>query len=247
MDISAALGRCLAYLGSHSEITPEIVPFRNQERMSVAISRETGSGAIRIAETLAKYLQTQAPCACGGRPWTVFDKTLIDTILDDQHLPKRLARFLPEERVSAIRDTVDEILGLHPPSWVIIRESAETILRLAELGKVILVGRGATVITKHMPFVLRVRLVGSLERRIARVQEMEHLTRPEAAAYIRRSDRGRLGYAKEYFHKDLRDALLHDVTINTDQFSENDVAQLIGKAMMQRLPNLQPETLNHAV
>jgi diguanylate cyclase (GGDEF)-like protein len=45
--------------------------------------------------------------------------------------------------MSEITDTLDELLGLHPPAWTLVRQMTETILHLAEMGNVILVGRGA--------------------------------------------------------------------------------------------------------
>ncbi len=232
MKSEDAFGQCLTYLASQSKIGPELVPTHNSSRMAVAISRQTGSDAIRVAEKLADYLQAQTPA--DERPWTVFDKDLITKVLEDQHLPARLAKFLPEDRVSYINDTVDEILGLHPPSWVVVRQSTETILRLAELGNVILVGRGANAITSRLPNVLRVRLVGSLEQRILRVQAMEHLTYAEALLFIRRRDRGRARYVKTYFHRDIADVLLYDLTINTDHLAADEVVRLIGDPVLRR-------------
>lgn len=181
---------------------------------------------------MADYLQTHGPTS--ERPWTVFNKELLTRILEDQHLPARLAKFLPEDRVNAISDAVDEILGLHPPSWLIVHQSAETILRLAELGNAILVGRGAGVIAGRLPHVLRVRLVGSLDLRVACIQESEHLDHATAWSFVRRHDRGRAGYVKNYFHQDVTDELLHDLTINTDRLSQEEVVRLIGDALLHR-------------
>jgi cytidylate kinase len=201
--------------------------------MSVAISRQAGSGAIRIAEELAAYLQSFTPAE--ERPWTVFDRNLVAKVLEDHHLPARLAKFLPEDKVSAISDMVDEILGMHPSSWVMVRQVTETMLRLVELGNVILVGRGANTIVSRLPHVLRVRLVGSLDRRVARVEESEHLNPKEALAFIRRTDRGRAAYVRKYLRQDIADVLLYDLIINTDRFSLDEVVHQIGDVVLRRL------------
>ncbi len=72
-------------------------------------------------------------------------------MLEDHDLPAHLAKLLPEDKIAAINEMVDEILGLHPPSWPIVHQSIETILRLAEMGNVILVGRGAPAVTRRLP------------------------------------------------------------------------------------------------
>ncbi len=233
MNIDDGFARCLAYLGSQSQLVKVPVPIQQVSRMAVAISRQTGAGALGIAQRLAVYLQAaQEP---GEPPWTVFDKNLIDKVLEDQQLPARLAKFLPEDRINAINDIADEILGLHPPSWLIIHQATGTILRLAEMGNVILLGRGAGLITGRLPNVLRVRMVGSLEQRVARVQEAEHLNREAALAFVRRNDRGRARYVRKYLHQDVADVLRYDLTLNTDQFSEDEAAHTIGEIVLSRL------------
>ena len=61
-------------------------------RRAVTISRQAGCGALVVAEKLAHYLQEHSPKdEC---PWTVFDRNLMDKVLEDHNLPVRLARFL---------------------------------------------------------------------------------------------------------------------------------------------------------
>ena len=80
----------------------------------------------------------------------------MEKVLEDHSLPNRLARFMPEDRISEISDTMDELFGLHPPSWTLVRQTADTILHLAELGNVIVIGRGAAVITRKLDYVFNV-------------------------------------------------------------------------------------------
>ena len=41
---------------------------------------------------------------------------------------------MPEDRVSGITETIDGLLGVHPPTRTLVRKTADTILRLAEIG-----------------------------------------------------------------------------------------------------------------
>ena len=239
MDRANAFVRCLAYLDRQLETRGRPGSLEYPLRMAVAISRQAGTDADNIAEKLAEYLQVNGPA--DAQPWTVLDKELMARVLEDHHLPARLAEFLPEDEINAIRDAVDEILGLHPPSWLIIHESAQTILRLAELGNVVLVGRGAAVITRRMPNVVRVRLVGSIEQRLARVQQSERLSRDEALGFIRRTDRGRARYVKKYFGEDVADELLYDLTINTDILSRNQIVHMMGDLVLDRILSVESE------
>ena len=158
------------------------------QKRAVTISRQSGCGAHLVAETLANYLRSQAPPE--APPWTVFDRNLVERVLTDHELPPRLARYMREDRVHEIDDIVDEFFGLHPPSWTLVEQISETVLRLVKLGNVIILGRGANVIAANVPRVLHVRLVASLEHRIQHKQHVEGIDRREAANFIRQEDLG---------------------------------------------------------
>jgi cytidylate kinase len=145
-----------------------------------------------------------------------------------------VARFMPEDRISEISDTMEELFGLHPPSWVLVRKVTETILHLAELGNVILIGRGAAVVTAKLDYVFHVRLVSSLENRVRRMQELNHLDRAAALRLIQQEDRGRERYLKKYFETDVDDPLLYHLMINTDRISHETAARLIADAVLSR-------------
>src|ERR1017187_8279611 len=165
MNMRNGFDKHLAYINSHPMrgIQPLRVCQAESERIAVAISPQTGSGALQIAERLAEYLQAQTPHA--ESPWRVFDRNLMAKVLEDHHLPTRLAEFLPEDAHNAFDEMLHELLGLYPPSWVIAQQSIETILNLARAGNVILMGWGVNAVTRQLPNVFHVRLVGSIEHR----------------------------------------------------------------------------------
>jgi cytidylate kinase len=192
---------------------------------AVTISHQTGSGAHEIAQQLADALQKAE--SNGSIPWTVFDRGLVEKALEEHKLPKALAKFMPEDRRSFIQDVMEELVGLRPPSWVMVPKIAETILHLADTGHVVLVGRGANFITARMPNVFHVRLIASLPKRIERVQTSHGLTWEEATAFVKNEDRSRSRYVKEHFHKVVDDDLSYHLILNTNQISWADAVQLI--------------------
>jgi cytidylate kinase len=234
MNTQYGLERCRTFINAQLQTAGKAAAAAEAgvPRRAVTISRQTGSGAYSVAEKLAAFLQARSPKdAC---PWTVFDRNLVEKVLEDHNLPQRLAQFMPEDRVSEIADTMDELFDLHPPSWTLVRQTTDTILRLAELGNVILIGRGATFITSKFDYVFHVRLVGSLERRVKHIQEVAHLSKEDALACIRREDRGRERYLKKYFNTDLNDPLLYHLVINTDLVPYEEAARIIADAVMER-------------
>jgi cytidylate kinase len=101
------------------------------------------------------------------------------------------------------------------------------------MGRVILVGRGASVITSKLENVFHARLVGSLEKRIERVQQAQDLGRQDALKFIEKQDKGRGRYLKDQFHKDIDDPTLYHLVVNTDRISCEPTVELIGNEVIR--------------
>ena len=231
MIINANAELCRSFISSQvQDVQKPGVLVEKNVRRAVTISRQAACGAVAVAEKLAHYLQHHsAGDAC---PWTVFDRNLIDTVLEDHNLPTRLAKFLPEDRVSQLEDILADVFQVHPPAETIVQQATETILKLAGLGNVILIGRGGTMITAGLPHVLHVRLVAPLAKRIEHAHQFYNLTRNEARKFCLSQDRARERYLKKYFNADINDPLLYHLTINTDLVGYDATAKLIGDAVL---------------
>ena len=235
--------RCLTFINCQLQpLGRTTTPARpGAVRQAVTISRQAGCGALVIGQKVAEYLQNRS--AKDTVPWTVFDRNLVEKVLEDHDLPRRLAAFMPEDRISQISDILEELCGLHPPSWFLVKKTADTILHLAELGNVILIGRGSNIITSRLDYVFHVRLIGSLKKRLQHVQDFNQLDSHSAMEFIRSRDGGRRRYVKKYFHKDIDDPLLYHLIINTDLVSCDHAARIIGNAVLSRVTTPLPHNL----
>jgi hypothetical protein len=224
------LEKCRSYVLSQLlvERRPEPARGTTSPGPAITIAHQTGSGAHDIAERLTGLLQADEPE--GAAQWTAFDRQLVEKVLEEHHLPKALSVFVPEDRRSYVEVIMEELLGMHPPSWVMVPQIAETVLHLAGAGHVILVGRGANFITARMPNVFHVHLIAPLPTRIERLRRSNDLTPAEAAKLIKKEDRGSGRYAKTHFHASVDDDSLYHLVINTDRMSSTDAAQLIAYA-----------------
>lgn len=234
MSVEAGFDRCLAFI--NCQLQPPIGVARAPDipamMRAVTLSRQSGCGAHVMAEKLSDYLQRHS---CAGAPrWAIFDRNLVEQVLAEHDLPQRLARFMPEDRVSQIDDIMDELFGVRPPLWTLVQQTAETILHLVHLESAIIVGRGANIITARMPGVLHIRLIASLESRIEHMRHFDGLDRKQAMARIGREDRGRRRYLKTHFHRDVDDPLLYHLVINTDLVSLDDAARIVGDLVLGR-------------
>jgi cytidylate kinase len=234
MSAQIGIEHCLSFINCHLQPPHgQFGPPEDQPKYrALTISRQTGSGGHAIAEKLVGILQAQ-PGNDGGRPWTVFDKNLVEKVLEDHHLPNRLAKFMHEDRISEISDTMDELFGLHPPSWDLVHKVADTILHLVELGNVIIIGRGGHIVTRKLDYVYHIRLVGSFEKRVLHIQEKEGMSAKEAAALVTKEDLGRRRFLRKYFDLEIDDPLLYHLMLNTDLTSYEEAARIIAQPFIR--------------
>lgn len=232
---NASVERCVSFINSQiREGAKPGAPVERGVRRAVTISRQAGCGALIVAEKLARFLQEHSPDdPC---PWTVFDRNLMDKVLEDHNLPAHMAKFLPEDRVSQLEDILADVFEMHPPSETMATQTTETILKLAGAGHVIIIGRGGNVITARLPRVLHVRLVAPLEKRVEHAHKFYNMTESEAHRFCLNQDHARERYLKRYFNADLNDPLLYHLVINTGLVSYDEAAKLIGNTLLSLFP-----------
>ena len=152
-----------------------------------------------------------------------------------------------EDHKGSLIDAFEEFIGLHPSTWTLVEKTNATILRLAQIGNVILVGRGANIVTSELQTAFHVHIVGSLEKRIERAQKVFNLDEKAAFDYIKKKDEARKRYIKDNFGKNLNDPLLYHVVINTDLINYEEAAQLIGNTVIKRfkldIPYKAPQSM----
>jgi cytidylate kinase len=201
---------------------------------SIVITRETGAGALTVAELLEEKLSHD------GRDgkWTIFDRNLAQEILTEKNLSPELEKWLAEDTGLPVENIIAEMLGIRPTNWTLIQQTTRAVLRLVRSGRAIIVGRGAEVITSRLSFVIRVRLVAPLNKRVRHAAEFYHLTREKAAEYVEKSDQGRRSYLRQYFNADPDNPHLYDMILNTGTMSFEQVVHFIAEAVSPlRLPS----------
>ncbi len=228
------LGECekaRIYLESHSHIITE--QEFNERKLHggpfITISRETGVPEALIYERLLKYLQK----IYGEKKWRFFDKELIDKILNEHHLPKYFEDILVEDKYSAVKSIASQMLGTGSDIWNLFYKVRTTITHLAEAGYVIIIGRGANIITSKFPGGLHVRLIASLQNRINYISKCLDIDKNEAAKYIKKEDQRRKVFLQTYYNKVVDDPLYYHAVINTDYTGIEGTARLIASSTKQ--------------
>ena len=198
----------------------------------VTVSRQTGAYGTLVSGDLCEYLQKnerRTDCV-----WTVFDKKLLEKVIQEHDLPETVLPYLSQHIVSEIQDMIEETLGLHPSHDALVQKTNKTILHLARLGYAIIVGRAANIITAKMPGGVNIRLVSPLEKRLEHVQEYYKMKQKEAKEFVFNEDSKRKKYVRRYFEKDIDDPLLYDMVINTGKLKPQEIIQIIGDFVFKR-------------
>lgn len=235
MNVASEFERCKTFIDCQLRDQEHVVPGeKRQLSPAVTISRETGAGSMIVAGKLVDYFKEYG----GGNEeecsWCVFDKNLVEKVLEDHHLPRRMAAYLGEVRISEIDGVFEELMGLHPSQWELVQKTSETIIRLARMGRVILIGRGANIITGHLPNMFHVRLVRSFDKRVQHVAEYYKMSFEKAREFVKTEDRKRRRFLLSFFGKNIDNPLNYHLTINTDIVAYDQAAEIIGRSVINR-------------
>ncbi len=192
----------------------------------ITISRQTGAGGITLGKKLVEVLSEAGK---EKHSWLLLDRDLVEKILKSKGMPKEYLDFMKEEKVSEIKDVFETILKLHPPAFALVKKVSEAILHLAQVGHVVIVGRGGNVLTREIEGGVHIRLVGSMAKRTERVMAFYKINEAEAKDKIKKEDKGRKDYLKQNFNQDINNSLLYDLVINTDELDISKIAEVIIK------------------
>lgn len=241
MRIPGELEKCRLYIESHA-----VENGKRKKRLPVGpcvtISRETGTNAEIVSEELVKFFKEKTKRKVPE--WTIFDKNLIEKVLEDHRLPGTLKDLMEEDRVSFFSSIFNEMFSGLPGQWTLIRKTSETILHIASIGNSIIIGRGANVIASHLYNAFHVRLIAPLNERIKSFSDRHKVDYKSARAIIEQHDMCRTKYLSSVFNRRIDDPFLYHLVINTKGMDSKQVAATIGTAVINkfcRIPEKQTE------
>ena len=170
--------------------------------------------------------------------WPVYDHELLVELAKDLGVETRLLEEADEKPASWLQEVAEAFAAVPiVAETTYFRHLLKALLSLAERGECVIVGRGAAQLLPPAT-TLRVRLLATLEDRIAVVSRERGISRTEAARYVETTDRARIRFIKDHFQKDPTDPQHYDLVLNTSRFSVAECAELI----LEALHRLQPRT-----
>ncbi len=233
MKVLGTFEKARLYIESHAKDSE--TGARKPGGPCITISRETGSGAERIGEKIIHFFDEH------GISLTLFDKNLIEKVLEENHLPLKYSQYFPEEKLKPIKTLMNEMLGIHPPVVKVLHKTNETILELCRMGYVIIVGRAANVISAKLPNAIHVRLVAPLEVRIKNMESFYNMTHKEAVDFIKKEDAARADYVRINYNRAIDDPTLYHLVLNMGVLKLEEAAEIIGITVLKRMGELMNE------
>ena len=114
------------------------------------------------------------------------------------------------------------------------------IRELAARGNVVILGRGSQMLLADMPRALHVLCVAPRKLRANRLAERDELGLEEALRRTAESDRARCAFYKKFWHVEVEDPKLYDLTIDTARLSYDIATQVIVAAARAKTAEVQP-------
>ena len=194
------------------------------KQLIIAVGREFGSGGHLIAELLAKKFELP-----------FYDRNLLDEIANEKSLDKKeLEQYdeIPKKRL--LSRTVRGFSN--SPEENIANLQFDFIRKMANEGKsFVIVGRCAENVLKGNPALISIFVLGDMECKIKRTQQVRGITREQAEAVIYRHDKHRKSYHNYYCQTKWGDSRNYEISVNSSKLGIDGTADLLEAYIRERI------------
>jgi cytidylate kinase len=209
----------LARLQRYADIRPDSKQAATPPGLTIAMSRQAGSGGAEIARAVGAALG-----------WPVYDNELLTRIAEEKGLHAKLLERLDERPVAWLEELVQNFSAAPSPTESsYVKGLLELLATLGKVGHCVIVGRAAVQVLPAEA-TLRVRVVAPLQVRIATVEKTQNMTHQQASRWVEQTDRERARFVQHHFRANVEDPLGYDLIINSARFSRVEAAALIVQA-----------------
>jgi cytidylate kinase len=198
----------------------------------VTLSASYGAGGSIIGPELASalgvpFVDRAIPTAVAERLAVPLDEVLARDETQVSRLDRLLRDFAPAVQVyaggGAMIPTAYEDQGY--------REATEQVIReYAARGEGVILGRAASVVLLDDPRVLRVRIDGPVEARMAQAMAGEGIDRKTVKRRMKETDGARDAYMQHFYRRDSHDPSLYHLMLDTTAFSIDAAVTIIAMA-----------------
>lgn len=194
---------------------------------AITISREFGCEAYPTAELLRQQMEKRT-----GAQWTLMDKALLDEVARNHNLSEQVLHSLGEKN-----RFLDEFLSTFSARWKSDRDYYRLLTRqivaLAEQGNVIIMGRGAPIVTRSMKNCFHFRMYASMAFKKRSIARRLSVDEGEAEAIIDRRQKERDRFIRDFLDRDPYDLSVYHLALNNDKSGAAKIADTIADYILK--------------
>ena len=195
-------------------------------RPTVTLAREFGCEGYPVAEKLQALLEQAS-----GTRWVVMDRALLEVVARDNHLNTQIL-----EKIGSRNRFLDDMFSTFSSHWKsdkdYYRLLCRQILSLAQDGNVILVGRGASILTQQMGNCFHFRIVAPMSFKVNSIMARTNLSPDAAQDMIHSRQRQRDAFLKDFLGRDIADPTLYHLIFNNARCSAGQIAALMAAVIL---------------
>jgi cytidylate kinase len=192
----------------------------------LTISRQFGSGGREIGRTIADVMNYEY----------VDRQKIIDDMRNEGQLWKNKAEYF-DENYPDIWERSDWAYR----GFVALNQSH--FLQHAVKGDAVIMGRGGNFLLKRFPFVLKVRTVAPIEKRVERIMAREGINSENASYLIEKADSEMAKAVYLIYGRNLDDPKEYDMVFDTSQKSQDEIIAILKDAIIEKDKYKTPEAL----
>ena len=193
---------------------------------AITLSREFGCEAYLVAEKLKELLDERTKVS-----WSILDKSLLEEVAKNHQLSEEMLRRLGEKN-----RFLDDMLSTFSSHWKSDKDHyrllCKQITAVAEQGHVIIVGRGGAILTQKMTNCLHFRLIATQQYKLRSIMRRTNLAEDEAEKLIKRRQKQRDDFVKDFLGRDVADPTLYHLIFNNTKNPPARIAQTIVDYLM---------------
>ena len=195
----------------------------------ITISREFGSGGRKIGEKLAQQLSIQ-----------FYDKEILQRTAEKSGLSQDFIAnaeshsrksFLFSIATAPYSDMKFSYQYETPVTDQAYFAQSQVIRELAEANNCVIVGRCADYILREEEKLLRIFIVASPDDRLRRVVDEYGMEEKDASSKIKKADKARASYVRQYTGEEWGDVKNYDLVINTSYSGIDGAVEIIKSAL----------------
>jgi len=194
----------------------------------ITVSRQHGSSGSTIASALAERFG-----------YTLLHRDVIERMSEDAGYTRRLLETLDEHAQPPVTSWFDSILvGNYVDSSDYVRALLKAVHSVAQLGGVVMVGRGANfIVGPERGF--HVRIVAPREARIRTLMARNGISEREAGREVDTRDHERAEFTRRLFGRGVDDPLAYDMIVNEADLTPDAIVAAIAPAAAEKVQKLR--------